>query len=394
MAKAPTKRKQRESFGAIRELPSGRLQASYVGEDGKRYTAPHTFDTKTDARGWLSIQRSKLVTGKWSAMDASRAAAAKASRTDTFGAYASKWIAERMNRNGPLRPRTRVEYQRLLATCLKPLVDERLVALTPDIISTWHTAQKATGNQTQTSRAYSLLKTILATAVLDGKITSNPCMIRGAQNATTGKEVEPPTAAELDKILTTITPRYKAAVIIAAWAGCRWGEMTELRRKDIAVVSEGGSEIVVIDITRAVTKVTGEGFIVGKTKSAAGVRTIVLPPHVQSVVIDHLSTFVDDSPEALLFPAADGVSHLAQSTFGKHWEPARKAAGREDMPWHALRHHGATKAAKAGATLKELQQRLGHSTVAAAMRYQHAAGRDTELARRMSELASIEDRNA
>ena len=100
-----------------------------------------------------------------------------------------------------------------------------------------------------------------------------------------------------------------------------------------------------------------------------------------------MSKFVDPSPDALLFPAADGVSHLAQSTFGKHWEPARKAAGREDMPWHALRHHGATKAAKAGATLKELQQRLGHSTVAAAMRYQHAAGRDTELARRMSELA-------
>jgi integrase len=97
---------------------------------------------------------------------------------------------------------------------------------------------------------------------------------------------------------------------------------------------------------------------------------------------------VNDFPNALLFPAADGTSHLAQSTFAKHWYPARKVAKREDMPWHALRHYGATRAALAGATLKELQDRLGHSTVAAAMRYQHTAGRDAELAAKMSQLAT------
>jgi cyanate permease len=40
-----------------------------------------------------------------------------------------------------------------------------------------------------------------------------------------------------------------------------------------------------------------------------------------------------------------------------------------------------------GATLAELQARLGHSTVGAALRYQHAAqGRDAEIAAKLSGL--------
>jgi integrase len=386
---ASTKRKTRESFGALRVLPSGRVQASYVGLDGNRYNAPHTFDTKTDARGWLSVQQSKLHTGKWSAMDASRAAHAKSTRADTLVVYATEWLGTRMNRHGePLRPRTRVEYQRLLQTALSPLAGERLNALTPEMIRAWYAEQTKSGHRTQAARAYGFLKSVLSTAVDDGKLIVNPCMIRGGQNATTGRKVEPPTPAELQKILDAITPRYKAAVIIAAWGGCRWGEMTELRRKDIQITRNGKTiEQVIVKVARAVTQTTGEGFLVGKTKSEAGVRSIVLPPHVHALVVDHLATYVNDFPNALLFPAADGTSHLAQSTFAKHWYPARKVAKREDMPWHALRHYGATRAALAGATLKELQDRLGHSTVAAAMRYQHTAGRDAELAARMSENA-------
>ena len=388
MTKRPA-RKTRETFGALRTLPSGRIQASYTGLDGNRYNAPRTFDNKTDARGWLSVQQAKLHTGKWSPMDTGRADAAKGARAETLESYATEWLGTRMNRHGEhLRPRTRVEYARLLRTSLTALATERLNAITPEVIRKWYADQTEGGTRTQAARAYGFLKAVLATAVDDGRITANPCILRGAQNATTGRKVEPPTPAELQKILDTITPRYKAAVIIAAWGGCRFGEMTELRRKDIVVAMNAGTvDHLVVKVSRAVTKTTGEGFIVGKTKSEAGVRSIVLPPHVHGIVVDHLKINVGRSPDALLFPATDGMTHLAQSTFAKHWYPARKAAGRADMPWHALRHYGATRAALAGATLKELQERLGHSTVAAAMRYQHTAGRDAELAKRMSELA-------
>jgi integrase len=59
------------------------------------------------------------------------------------------------------------------------------------------------------------------------------------------------------------------------------------------------------------------------------------------------------------------------------------------MRVHDLRHVGATLAAQAGATTKELMSRLGHTTPAMAMRYQIAAQeRDVKIAEAMSALAA------
>ncbi|WP_243074818.1 site-specific integrase [Microbacterium sp. SS28] len=382
-------RKTREAWGQVDKLPSGRIRARYTGPDGERYGAPITFDTLTDARGWLAKQRSAIDAGTWSSHTAQGAAAAHVRRVDTLGEYAADWIKTRVSRNGdPLRPRTRVEYERLLAGPLAVFTPQRLASISPTAIRAWYAAERDSGRVTQAARAYGLLKAIMATAVTDGRIPTNPCHVRGAASATTGRKIEPPTPAELQKIVDAITPRYRAAVLIAAWAGCRYGELTELRRKDILIVREGGEvRSVGVDVARAVTHVTGVGFVVGKTKSEAGVRAIALPPHIYGPVLEHLKLYTADFPESLLFPAKDGVRHLGESSFVKHWYPARAEAGREDLPFHALRHYGATKYAQTGATLKEIQARLGHSTVSAAMKYQHAAGRDEELARRMSDLA-------
>jgi len=75
------------------------------------------------------------------------------------------------------------------------------------------------------------------------------------------------------------------------------------------------------------------------------------------------------------------TSIMAASTLNRHWNAARKAAGRPDLRWHDLRHTGATRAAQAGATTADLMARLGHSTIGAAMLYQHAAqDRDAQIA--------------
>jgi integrase len=363
----------RSGWGSVKQQRSGRYQASYSGPDGERHIAPMTFDTKTDARGWLSIARSQILQGTW------RTPAAIASVRQTIGSYAERWIAER-----PLRDRTRVEYQRLMAGPIQALAAVPLNALTTPQVRTWHHKLTEAGTVTTAARAYGLLRSIMATATADGLIPANPVTIKGAQNRTTGRKVTPPTPAELQKILDTITPKYRAAVIIAAWGGLRYGELTELRRKDITITGE----TILVSVSRAVTHTTGLGFQVGKTKSEAGVRGVILPPHVNDIVIHHLAEYTGAFPNSLLFPASDGSGHLGQSTFAKHWYPARDAAGRPDLPWHGLRHFGATRYALTGATLKELQTRLGHSTVAAALKYQHGAGRDAELAAKMSQLAN------
>ena len=66
---------------------------------------------------------------------------------------------------------------------------------------------------------------------------------------------------------------------------------------------------------------------------------------------------------------------------------ACKAAGVTGLHFHDLRSSGATWAATAGATVRELMSRLGHATPAMALRYQHATlERDRAIADRLGAL--------
>jgi integrase len=59
--------------------------------------------------------------------------------------------------------------------------------------------------------------------------------------------------------------------------------------------------------------------------------------------------------------------------FRKHWEAALEAAKLADFHFHDLRHTFASWAVQKGATLPEVKDLLGHSTLAMVMRYAHLA---------------------
>jgi integrase len=118
-------------------------------------------------------------------------------------------------------------------------------------------------------------------------------------------------------------------------------------------------------------------------------REVAIPPHILAPLLVHLEKWAAPGPDGLLFPAVESGGHMKHGALYKVFRRARAAAGRSDLRWHDLRHTGATLAAQAGATLAELMNRLGHSSVTAALIYQHAAaGRDAEIARRLSEIAT------
>jgi integrase len=122
-------------------------------------------------------------------------------------------------------------------------------------------------------------------------------------------------------------------------------------------------------------------------KSAAGSRDIAIPPHLLPLVEQHLEKRTGPAKDALLFPAVNS-GHLQPSALYAHFYKARDKAKRPDLRFHDLRHTGAVLAAQTGATLAELMGRLGHSTVSAALKYQHvAAGRDAQIAAALSKIA-------
>jgi len=153
----------------VRRLPSGRWQVRYTGPDLARHSAPLTFDTRTDADGWLAVRHSEIVRGTW------RPPAARVVDDPTLAAYAEQWLTER-----DLKASTRELHARLLRVRILPTFGTaRLRDITPTEVRRWYTGLGA-ATPTARAHAYGLLRAILATAVTDELIPANPCHIRGA----------------------------------------------------------------------------------------------------------------------------------------------------------------------------------------------------------------------
>jgi len=230
-------------------------------------------------------------------------------------------------------------------------------------------------------------------------LPSNPARIRGAGTAHRKHDVDPLSIAELAALTEAMPEQRRLMVLLAAWCALRFGELAELRRRDIDLTTG------TVKIRRGVVR-TSEGVLVDTPKSDAGTRDVAIPPHLLQAVRDHLVEHVKKGRESLLFPGASGATMAPSTLYGKPptmvrdphtrrqvptgghgFYRARVVAGRPDLHFHDLRHTGAVLAAQTGATLAELMVRLGHSTPAAAMRYQHAAkGRDKAIAAAMSKM--------
>ncbi len=362
------------TFGSVDARATG-YRARYYHQ-GQRYQAPTLFRTKAQARAWLSTVQADIIRRTW-----------KAPAPDggiTLADYADEWLPARLVAGRPLKPRTREHYRKLLDDHVLPTLGDRPVsAITAADVRQWH-AMTLVERPTMRAHAYSLLRTILASAVDEESITVNPCNIRGAGAVKRAKQIKLITVEQLAVLVENMPERFRLLVLLASWTSLRFGELTELRRADVDLVGE------VIRVRRGVTQTKGDGFIVGDPKSTAGVRDVTVPPHLLDVLQHHLDVFTGTGSDSLLFPSeTDPHRHLRQSTFARWFYKARTEAGREDVALHELRHFGATSSAVVGATIGELMSRLGHSTPQAAMRYQHAAqSRDREIAQLLSKLAN------
>jgi integrase len=189
--------------------------------------------------------------------------------------------------------------------------------------------------------------------------------------------------AEVVALVEAITPRYRAAVLLAAWCGLRRGEVLGLFRDDVDL--DQGT--VTIRRNRVELLESGHAFD-GPPKTDAGRRTVTIPPHVLPVLAEHMASWA--SPERV-FVGQRGAPMRGDSV-RQAFARARKSVGMEGFTFHDLRHTGQTLAASTGATIKDLMRRLGHASSAAANRYLHAVeGRDAEIAAALSELATRGD---
>jgi integrase len=226
-----------------------------------------------------------------------------------------------------------------------------------------------------------LLKAIMTTAVDDDLVSRNPCRLRNAGVERT-PERKPPSIVEVEAIAAAIESRYRVLVLLGAWSGLRWGELAGLSRQRVDRLHG------VVHVVESMIQLGGGKRFIGPPKSAAGRRSVAVPPHLWPEIEAHLDSYVEADPAALVFTKESGVS-LDRNNFHTMWRRATRAAGVPDYHFHDLRHLAATMAAVSGATTRELMHRMGHSSSRAALIYQHAtADRDLAIAEAMSRLVA------
>jgi integrase len=363
---------RRRRFGWVRKLPSGRHQASYLGPDDRRHVAPHTFDSATSADRWLVQVETTILRREW--FDPERA---KVQLRD----YAEAWIEQRPG----LRPSTRALYRRLLDRYVSPTIGGAdLGAIDTPMVRKWRSDLLRTGvSESMAAKAYRLLRAVLMTAVTEDKMISrNPCQIRsaGVENA---EERPVLSLAEVFDLAEQLKhPRYRALILLSVFGTLRWGEVTALRRRNLA---PDGSWV---QVAGALVELKGKGLVYGPPKARASLRTNALPEAIRPAIVEHLARYVKDSPDAWVFtgergnPIRSGNRNLLTG-----WKDAVTAIGRPGLHFHDLRHTGNTLAAQTYVSTKDLMARMGQDSPRAALIYQHASRQvDQTIADKLSAL--------
>jgi len=188
-----------------------------------------------------------------------------------------------------------------------------------------------------------------------------------------------------EDIRAMASERYRALVLLAVFGSLRWGEFAVLLRRDVDV------QLGTIRVERSLSELPGGGYLFGPPKSAAGRRVVVLPAAIRPALADHLAAFAVDHPDALVFTSPAGMP-LRPSNFRRRvWYQALAKAGLPRIHFHDLRHTGKAFTAATGATLRELMDRMGHSSTRAALIYLHGNDdRQRAIADGLSKLAQRE----
>ena len=292
----------------------------------------------------------------------------------TLREFATRWLTQHTG----LRETSRSEYRYVLDHYINPaLGDVPIGRLTPSAVREWFSGLHSE-HASAAKSAYRLLRAILNTAVADERVVRNPCQVKGAAVDTAP---ERPTAsiAEVAAAADAMPERLRLAVVLAAWCQLRRGEVLGLQRRDVDLLHG------TLQVERSVALPAKGKPIIGAPKTAAGQRTLAVPPNVLPDLEAHLERFAGSGHEAWLFPGERGL--LSPSALERAWQKARLAIGRPELHFHDLRHSGLTWAAATGASTRELMARGGHASPAAALRYQHATkDRDRAIADAMAEL--------
>lgn len=340
----------------IRGVPSpektkyGTWRARWRDPDGTQRAK--SFKRKVDAERFLAATLTDLDRGVFASAQDTKLTVEQA---------ADDWLAGAMN----LGQGGQDTYRRDLDRYIIPALGHyRLTRLTPDIIDRFLADELERLAPSTVHRHYRTLRRLCQVAVDRGKLARNPC-----------EPVTPPrveqtemrflTAEEVEALAAAISPRYRAWVHTAAYAGPRWSEAVGLRRGNVQ-----GDRLAIVE--QLIRRADGEWHR-DAPKTRAGRRVVTLPKFLAVELEEHLTEFALPGADGLVFPNAAGNPPTGPSFTGNVFKPALKRAGLDmGIRIHDLRHTAVALAIKVGAHPKAIQARMGHASISVTLdRYGH-----------------------
>jgi integrase len=335
--------------------------ADYTDQLGHRHLK--TFEKKKDADAYHAQV----------AVDVRAGLHVADSRSITVAEAGELWITSR--EAAGLERATLVNYRRRLDLHIVPLIGAtKLSNLSVPFLRSFEDRLRQDRSSIVTRAVMVSLSSILSDAQERGLVAQN--VARGLRSRRSGERhkkrlevgVGIPAPAEISAIIGALPrladPCWRPLLMTAIFTGLRASEIRGLRWTDVSL---DHAEV------RVSQRADRYGAI-GVLKSAAGSRTIPLPP----VVVNTLREWKVRSGggDGLVFPGAGGEPLTLERIISSAWHPVQVAAGAVDADgaakysgFHALRHFYASwcinRKADGGLELpiKTAQSRLGHASI-------------------------------
>ena len=290
-----------------------------IGRHGKPSYTAYYRDIRGEERSAGTFGRKKEADDAWKTAEAAVRAGRRGDPSrgrQTFEAYVlEKWLP-----NHQLEPGVRGEYQRQIRRHLLPFFGlMKMRDIMPEQVRQWVTSMKAQGVPPRTIQycKVSILNAIFTTALDDEVVTVHPS--RGVKTPTVPKKPRRIiTAAEFD-LLYKALPDGDAQLLIETdiESGLRWGELTELRARDLEPASR------ILTISRAVVEVppdehpSGGRFLVKDYPKDKEYRRFKLSAQITAKLVVHIEAR-GLGPDDLLFsyqaPDRPAARHRAALT--------------------------------------------------------------------------------
>ncbi len=326
-------------MASIEKTPKGEWRARWRDPDGR--SRSKTFPLRRDAAKHLAKIEASMGTGTYVDPGAGKV---------TFQAFAEGWRSTQIH-----RPGTAAQVETHFRRHVFPVLGNRpLSGIKPSEV---RGLVKSLSNSLAASTievVFSYVSAVFNAAVAERLITESPC--RGVKLPRVEKTRVVPLAHEqVRALIETVPARYRGLVILAAGTGLRQGECFGL------TLDRVGFPHRTLRVDRQLVLHVGAPPHLAPPKTQASYRTIPLAQVVLDAISDHLAAF-EPGPGGLVF-TNDRGEPISRTRFGDVWRKAVREAGLpEGTGFHELRHYYASVLIRSGASIKVVQERLGHAS--------------------------------